>query len=1194
MFRSIKNKLITLFLIAVLTPLLVMRLIAYPSAQKAIQETTISNLQLVGSKNVSQVNEWLNRLKSDAGRIAKNPFVISAVNLTKTDADTISQFLSYIPYEAGFHRFMISDIFGNVRVSTDDKLIGLNIVDVEGFNHAIEGETYVSDILSSVFYDSDEFGNRSDRFPVMYVSVPVRNEEGYVVGVMMFQVNLSVLNKEMQERQYGNSYDAYIINQHGVMITESRFVEQLKHIGLIKKRTTLELAVVEPQTKQFTKSVISCLKGVNGFDVNGYTNYAGEKVVGVWYWIPELKWGVITEISANEVSSAMNNLKNPILEILSYLTIAGVVLAVAGIAFALVIGQKIANPIMELTMATRKMSAGDLSQRVMIKTQDEVRELGDSFNVMAESVQEKTAKLQETSNFLNSILVSSTEHSIIAADLDGNILAFNEGAKRMFGYEPEEVIQKSSIQILHAKADVESWKVRKMLETALITGRYKNEMQLVRKNGEVFTGYSTFTTRQATNGKPIGFVMITRDITEQKLLEQELHNYTVQLENIVEERTQKLRVSEEKYRRLFETSKDVVFFCDTECQFVDINQAGVDLFGYESKNEILKLNLIHHLFFSPGEGKAIKEMVCKNSFIKDYEVELKRKDGVRVPCLMTSNLRRGERNNIIGYEGIIIDLTERKRIEQEKDILNNINKILASNLDIREVYKSFSEELNKVVDFDRMSITLLDEKRDEFLIFAVSKDYDGSRLEEGMHYSKYGTLAGKVVENGEVYMVSDTSRGSFSTDPILFREGIKSRLSFPLISKGEIIGSLNFGSKNVKNYSENHVEIINKIAPQLAIAIDNTCLFDKIKESEEKYRNLVEDIEDVIFRLDKKGRYLFLNSALKNVTGYTPQEFYENPSIAMEMIHKHDVELVKETIQNVLDGELKVSKDLEYRVYCKNGDELWVSQNTYPIKNKKGNIIGVEGIMRDITDSKKIEEQIRRSERLASVGELAASIAHEIRNPLGAISNSVGMLKRDLALKGDDQKLFEMVVEETDRLNSIITNFLTFAHPAEYHFVRSDIVEIIDETLFLLEQDVRFSEEIKVVKVYEKDIPKVYLDRNWIRKVFWNLLVNSIDAMPGGGKIFIRVRKPKVTDNNEIEIVIADTGIGIPPEIIRKIFEPFFTTKKSKGTGLGLSIVHRIVDNHGGVIDVKSKQNKGTIFTIRLPVKNKQMKTISV
>ncbi|HHT9109485.1 MAG TPA: two-component system sensor histidine kinase NtrB, partial [Candidatus Wunengus sp. YC64] len=403
------------------------------------------------------------------------------------------------------------------------------------------------------------------------------------------------------------------------------------------------------------------------------------------------------------------------------------------------------------------------------------------------------------------------------------------------------------------------------------------------------------------------------------------------------------------------------------------------------------------------------------------------------------------------------------------------------------------------------------------------------------------------------------------------------------------------GSRKVNNFSENQLfDFVSKIAPQLAIAIDNTRLFDRIKESEEKYRNLVEDIEDVIFRMDKTGRYLFLNNALQKVTGYFPQEFYETPSIATEMIHKDDVRLVKETMQKILDDELKVSKDLEYRIYCKNGKELWLSQNTYPIKNKNGSILGVEGIIRDITDRKKIEDQIRRSERLASIGELAASIAHEIRNPLGAISNSVCMLKRDLALDGDDQKLFEMVVEETDRLNSIITNFLTFAHPAEYHFVRSDILAIIDETLLLLQRDERFNEKIKIIKVYENDVPRVYLDQNWIRKVFWNLLVNSIDAMPRGGKIYIHVRRPNVPNNEEIEIVVADTGKGIPPEIMKKIFEPFFTTKKAKGTGLGLPIVHRIVDNHGGVIDVKSERNKGTAFTIRLPIKNKQVKTVLV
>ncbi|HHT9121495.1 MAG TPA: PAS domain S-box protein [Candidatus Wunengus sp. YC63] len=1194
MFRSIKNKLIFLFLIAVLTPLLVMRLIAYPSAQKVIQETTIGNLQSIGSKKVSQVNDWLQKLETTAERIANNPLVAEAVNLTKADADTVSKFLSHIPYDALFHRFMISDVSGNIRISADDKLIGLNISDIQGFHRALNGKTYISDIVSSVFYDSDEFGNRSEQLPAMYVFAPAMNQNGHVIGVMVFQADLSVLNNEMEEI-HGDSYDAYIINQHGVMITESKFADQLKKIGLITKRTTMELAIVEPRTKKFTRSAESCLKGIDGFDTRGYTNHRGQKVLGVWYWIPEIKWGVITEMSAEEVSLAMNNLKNPFSKIFSYLTITGVILAVAGIAFAFLIGQKIARPIMGLTTATRKMSAGDLSQRVTIKTEDEVRELGDAFNAMAKSVQEKTSKLQETTNFLNSILVSSTEHAIIASDLGGNILAFNEGAKRMYGYEPDELIFKSNIKILHAKTDAVSNKVLKILETTLQTGIYKNEMQLVRKNGEIFTGYSTFTTRRATDGRPIGFVTITRDITKQKLLELELHDYTVRLEKIVEERTRKLRISEEKYRRLFETSKDVVFFCDSEGYFIDINQAGVDLFGYESKNEILKLNLAQHLFFNPDEGKIIKEMVYRNGFIKDYEVELKKKDGIKVPSLMTSNLRRDERNNVVGYEGIIIDLTERKRIEQEKDIVNNINKILASKLDIREVFKSLTAELNQVIDFDRMSVTLLDDKREEFLIFAVSKDYDRSRLEEGMHYSKYGTLAGKVVDDGEVYMVNDTSRGAFSTDPILYKEGIKSRMAFPLIYKGETIGSVNFGSRKVNNFSENQLfDFVSKIAPQLAIAIDNTRLFDRIKESEEKYRNLVEDIEDVIFRMDKTGRYLFLNNALQKVTGYFPQEFYETPSIATEMIHKDDVRLVKETMQKILDDELKVSKDLEYRIYCKNGKELWLSQNTYPIKNKNGSILGVEGIIRDITDRKKIEDQIRRSERLASIGELAASIAHEIRNPLGAISNSVCMLKRDLALDGDDQKLFEMVVEETDRLNSIITNFLTFAHPAEYHFVRSDILAIIDETLLLLQRDERFNEKIKIIKVYENDVPRVYLDQNWIRKVFWNLLVNSIDAMPRGGKIYIHVRRPNVPNNEEIEIVVADTGKGIPPEIMKKIFEPFFTTKKAKGTGLGLPIVHRIVDNHGGVIDVKSERNKGTAFTIRLPIKNKQVKTVLV
>ncbi|MCF6149348.1 MAG: PAS domain S-box protein [Candidatus Kuenenia sp.] len=1090
---------------------------------------------------------------------------------------------------------MISDVSGNIRVSTDSNVIGLNIADSIGFKQAGKGEACFLEIppIGDVF-DKYEAKNWEEDFNTLYAYIPIKENDGRLAGIMVFKSYLSILDKEILEIPHLNNYNVYLINKDGLLISGSNPEKPIYNTRSVVKGIPSKIPLVEPGTNQFTKSVRACLTGSKGYDMNGYINYAGETVLGAWHWIPELQWGIIVEINTDKISLVLNDLKNPISKILSYLTIAGIVMAVGGIAFAFIIGQKIANPILKLTKATRKMSAGDFTQRVEINAQDEIQELGDAFNVMSESVQEKTTKLEEATNFLKSILVSSTEHSIIASDLDGNILEFNEGAARMFQYTPEQIINKSDIDILYTKEDIKSGKLQKILKSTLFTGSYKDEMKLVRRDGKIFTGYTTITKRNSFSGAPIGYVIIIRDITEQKLLEEELNNYTVHLEKIVEERTQRLIISEEKYKRLFESSKDVVFFCDINCQIVDINQAGIELFGYDTKNDILQLNLVHHLFFDLSEGKTIIGTINKNGYIKDFEIALKRKDGSKIPCMMTSSLRRNMRNNIIGYEGIIIDLTEWKKIEQEKDILNNINKLLASRLDIREVYKSLSEELHKVVDFDRLSIALLDEKRVEFLTFAVSKDYRFSELEEGVQYSKHGTLAGKVVEDGEFFVVHDTARGPFSTDPILFKEGIKSRLSVPLICKGEIIGSLNFGSKKVNNFTEMHVDIINKIVPQLAIAIDNTRLFDKIKYSEEKYRNLVEDIEDIIFRLDKNGRFMFLNNALKNVTGYTPKEFYDTPSLALKIIHKDDVASVKKITKEIINGKTKVYKGLEYRVYCKNGKELWFSQNTYPIKNKNGSVVGVEGIIQDITDKKKIEEQIRRSERLASIGELAASIAHEIRNPLGAISNSVCMLKRDLALNDDDKSLFDMVVEETEWLNNIISNFLTFAHPAEYHFIKSDIIKIVDETLFLLEKDAKFNGNIKIKKIYSNNLPKIFLDRIWIKKVFWNLLINSIDAMPNGGEITISLKKSRITNDDKIEIIISDSGIGISPESIKKIFEPFFTTKKSRGTGLGLSIVHRVLDNHGGTIDVKSIQNRGTIFTIRLPIHNKKPKTISI
>ncbi|HHT9127792.1 MAG TPA: two-component system sensor histidine kinase NtrB, partial [Candidatus Wujingus californicus] len=269
------------------------------------------------------------------------------------------------------------------------------------------------------------------------------------------------------------------------------------------------------------------------------------------------------------------------------------------------------------------------------------------------------------------------------------------------------------------------------------------------------------------------------------------------------------------------------------------------------------------------------------------------------------------------------------------------------------------------------------------------------------------------------------------------------------------------------------------------------------------------------------------------------------------------------------------------------GKEINVEINGTALYNKTGECVCTRAFVRDITERKRMEEQVRRSEKLASMGELAAAIAHEIRNPLGAICNSIGILDAHLKLNGQDKVLLEMIIGQSERLDRIISSFLTFAHPREPSFSLQDIKDVIKNTIFLLEQDNRFTDKIEVREIYESILPKVFIDPDLIHQVLWNLFVNSLDAMPQGGQIRITVRKATLFLGDAIEIVISDTGMGIPPHTLDKIFEPFYTTK-TEGTGLGLAMVQRIVDDHGGTVDVKSKEGNGTTFFIKLPVGNEK------
>jgi signal transduction histidine kinase len=242
---------------------------------------------------------------------------------------------------------------------------------------------------------------------------------------------------------------------------------------------------------------------------------------------------------------------------------------------------------------------------------------------------------------------------------------------------------------------------------------------------------------------------------------------------------------------------------------------------------------------------------------------------------------------------------------------------------------------------------------------------------------------------------------------------------------------------------------------------------------------------------------------------------------------------------------------------------------------------------------KSTQEKLIRSERLAAVGELAAQIAHEIRNPLGAISNSVGVLRRDLDLRGDDRRLLEVVHEEAERLESIVADFLKFARPRPIHRTPQNLAELLDDLLLLLAQKRPLGQgkrksEIRIEKHYDPELPIASLDAAQTREALWNLLVNAVEAMPGGGVLTVRVQRSREGD---VEVIVSDTGKGIRPEDRERIFEPFHTTK-ADGTGLGLAIVQRVVEAHAGEVEVSSEEGRGSSFRLRFPLSSDERQSI--
>jgi len=239
----------------------------------------------------------------------------------------------------------------------------------------------------------------------------------------------------------------------------------------------------------------------------------------------------------------------------------------------------------------------------------------------------------------------------------------------------------------------------------------------------------------------------------------------------------------------------------------------------------------------------------------------------------------------------------------------------------------------------------------------------------------------------------------------------------------------------------------------------------------------------------------------------------------------------------------------------------------------------------------KVQERARElqeKETLAAIGKMVAGVAHEIRNPLGAISNSASVLSRDLVLEGDNLKLMDIIVRESDRLRVTINDFLKFAHPAPYLFVSVDIKSVIDDVVTLARNDQLCTDKVKLQVECQEDIDPVQIDQDRIHQVMWNLLRNALEALQGSGEIKIKVSETKDEAIPHLIIKVRDNGPGIAEADQSNVFAPFFT-KKARGSGLGLAMAAAAIRAHNGIITLESEEGRGAEFTIELPLKQPNM-----
>jgi signal transduction histidine kinase len=457
----------------------------------------------------------------------------------------------------------------------------------------------------------------------------------------------------------------------------------------------------------------------------------------------------------------------------------------------------------------------------------------------------------------------------------------------------------------------------------------------------------------------------------------------------------------------------------------------------------------------------------------------------------------------------------------------------------------------------------------------------------------------QIFESGEpVWVEAD---GCLHTDPAEARRAVV--LLRPLLMKNQVVGVLNAEkSRELPPFSQIGLELISLISGQLAITIENVELHQRQQTLRAFNEDIIQNMTNGLVVVDETARVTVFNKAAATLLGYSAAEVLGKPLHDAVPGAAELADVIQTTLRHL--GQTPTQQPLgevspipadsatapyvrhpqnEVNVQHRDGNVLPLAVNASALRDSNARVTGIVCLFEDLSETKAIEAERRRLDRLAALGEMSAVVAHEIRNPIAGIAAGVEYLSKNTPKGSPHKEDMAMIMGEIERVNRILEDILSIARPFQLKLSIQAMPEIMEHVLHRYQTSIE-KKAIHIVRRYAPSLPGAVVDRERTEQALTNLLLNAVQAMPSGGTLGIGLD----ADDSWLIITISDTGPGISPDMQRRIFEPFFTTK-AKGTGLGLAVARRVIEEHGGTIEVSSELGKGTKFTIQVPLATEEV-----